>query len=340
MLVMASKLYDYTPTELQKLLDESDSYADVLRKARMNAHGANPRTLKKVISEYNLDETKLNENRHNLFTRCSEHAKKANVKYSLDDIFAGKHPGYQSSRLLERLVAEGYKNMKCERCGIIDWMGQVISFHLHHKDGDHDNNSLDNLEILCPNCHSQTDNFAGKNIPKKEKKKEKQKTQKEKITIPYGVTEDGLRFYDGQKYKILCPVCQINFMNKEARMCRVCYDKENVKPKVSKEELFKIMETNTYTSAADLLGVDRDTVSRWHKYYTNKERENGNMIIGSDKAPKRDVLKTKIRTMSFVQIGKEYGVTDNSVRKWCDAYGLPRNVSIIKTYSDEEWEKI
>ena len=129
-------------------------------------------------------------------------------------------------------------------------------------------------------------------------------------------------------------------MNKEAKMCRQCYDKEQIKPKVSKEELFKIMETNTYTSAADLLGVDRGTVSRWHKYYTNEERENGNMLIGSDKAPTRDVLKTKIRTMSFVQVGKEYNVTDNSVRKWCDAYGLPRNVSVIKNYSDEEWEKI
>lgn len=331
---MASKLYDYTPIELQKLLDESNGYADVLRKLGMNEHGANPRTLKKVIAEYNLDETKLNENRHNLFSRCSEYANKANVKYSLNDILAGKHPGYQSGRLLERLIEEGYKERKCERCGIVDWMGQKITFHLHHRDGDHDNNKLENLESLCPNCHSQTNNFAGRNVPKKEEK------TSDKKTISYGITKDGLKFYDGQKYKILCPVCQKNFMNKEAKMCRQCYDKEQIKPKVSKEELFKIMETNTYTSAADLLGVDRGTVSRWHKYYTNEERENGNMLIGSDKAPTRDVLKTKIRTMSFVQVGKEYNVTDNSVRKWCDAYGLPRNVSVIKNYSDEEWEKI
>ena len=134
MLVMASKLYDYTPAELQELLDESDSYADVLRKTKMCAHGANTMTLKKVIAEYNLDETMLNKNRHELFARCSEHTKKSNVKYSLDDILAGKHPGYQSSRLLMRLVEEGYKEHKCEHCGITDWMGQPISLHLHHKD--------------------------------------------------------------------------------------------------------------------------------------------------------------------------------------------------------------
>lgn len=252
----------------------------------------------------------------------------------------GKHPGYQSSRLLERLIEAGYKEQKCECCGITNWMDKPISFHLHHKDGNHDNNQLDNLQVLCPNCHSQTENFAGKNVNKKKKYKNKKGKEKENKTIPYGITEDGLRFYDGYKYKVLCPVCKKNFINKEAKMCRSCYDFERRKPKVEKEVLLKIMETNSYVSAAKLLGVDSDTVSRWHKYYTNKERENGNMIIGSDKAPSREVLKTKIRTMSFVQIGKEYHVTDNSVRKWCDTYGLPRSVSIIKSYSDEEWEKI
>lgn len=56
--------------------------------------------------------------------------------------------------------------------------------------------------------------------------------------------------------------------------------------------------------------------------------------------PKRDILKEKIRTMSFVQIGKEFGVTDNAVRKWCDRLSLPRSKKEIKAYSDEEWENI
>ena len=235
---MASRIYDYTPDQLQKLLDESNGYADVLRKLKMNSHGANPSTLKRIISEYKLDETKLNENRHNLFTRCSEYANKVNVKYLLEDILNGKHPGYHSSKLLERLIEAGYKEEKCECCGIISWMDKSISFHLHHKDGDHDNNQLDNLQVLCPNCHSQTDTFAGKNVNKKKKHKNK----KENKTTPYGVTEDGLKFYDGNKYRILCPECQITFMNKEANKCRKCYDKERRKPKVTKEVLFEIIK--------------------------------------------------------------------------------------------------
>lgn len=54
----------------------------------------------------------------------------------------------------------------------------------------------------------------------------------------------------------------------------------------------------------------------------------------------RNELKRKIREMPFVLIGREYGVTDNTIRKWCKKFGLPYKSSIIKLYSDEEWEKI
>lgn len=53
--------------------------------------------------------------------------------------------------------------------------------------------------------------------------------------------------------------------------------------------------------------------------------------------PSRDELKALIRVTSFTEIGRKYGVSDNSVRKWCDRYGLPRKVSDIKNISDEDW---
>lgn len=56
--------------------------------------------------------------------------------------------------------------------------------------------------------------------------------------------------------------------------------------------------------------------------------------------PSREELKNLIRTVSFVQIGKKFNVTDNAVRKWCDAEGLPRKVIEIKSYTEEEWAKI
>ncbi len=308
----------------------------MLRKVNLSSYGNNRIALRKIIDEYDLDLTKISENRRQ--ENLKNIKKIQNRTKPLEEVLV-KNSIYKSNVLLNRLVSEGYKEMKCECCGITDWMGKPITFQLHHKDGDHLNNELENLECLCPNCHTQTDNYAGKGkckMPKLTKKQEKRKAQR-------GISEDGQKLYDGYGgYKVLCPVCKVDFMNPNSRkMCRKCFNKQRLVPKVSKEELFKIMETNSYYSAASILGVDRETVSRWHKYYIKEEREKGNvMVIGSDKTPPRDVLKTKIRTMSFVQIGKEYDVTDNSVKRWCDRYKLPRLKSIIKTYSDEEWEKI
>lgn len=53
---------------------------------------------------------------------------------------------------------------KCNKCGNSEWLGQQISLELEHKDGNHNNNSRDNVELLCPNCHSQTDTYRGRNV--------------------------------------------------------------------------------------------------------------------------------------------------------------------------------
>lgn len=62
-----------------------------------------------------------------------------------------------------RLVAAGLKGKDCERCGISRWRGKPLSLALHHVNGDRLDNRLENLELLCPNCHSQTENFSGRN---------------------------------------------------------------------------------------------------------------------------------------------------------------------------------
>ena len=56
--------------------------------------------------------------------------------------------------------------------------------------------------------------------------------------------------------------------------------------------------------------------------------------------PSREELKELIRTKPFTQIGKQFGVGDNSIRKWCDTEHLPRTKKEINNYSDEEWLSI
>jgi len=90
--------------------------------------------------------------------------KKNAPKIPLEEIVVNcQHPHYQSFKLKNRLLQEGYKKEKCERCGITNWQGKALSMELHHKDGNRTNHLLSNLSLLCPNCHSQTDTFRSKN---------------------------------------------------------------------------------------------------------------------------------------------------------------------------------
>jgi hypothetical protein len=68
------------------------------------------------------------------------------------------------SHLKQRLPRSGLKNNRCERCGIEEWLGEPLSMALHHVNGDGLDNRLANISLLCPNCHSQTPNFSGRNI--------------------------------------------------------------------------------------------------------------------------------------------------------------------------------
>lgn len=83
-------------------------------------------------------------------------------KYVTAKEYAASDTYIRSAVLKDKLLKEGYKEKKCECCGLTEWLGQPIIFELHHKDGNHYNNDFDNLELLCPNCHSQTEYFRGR----------------------------------------------------------------------------------------------------------------------------------------------------------------------------------
>ena len=71
---------------------------------------------------------------------------------------------YNRQSLKKRLLNEGYLQNKCSECGIGDeWNGKRIVNHLDHINGIHDDHRLENLRMLCPNCHSQTPTYSGRN---------------------------------------------------------------------------------------------------------------------------------------------------------------------------------
>lgn len=84
--------------------------------------------------------------------------KRRNIN-KLYEILNGMHPHYQTYKLKLWLYSEGIKENKCELCNITEWNGKKINCELHHIDGNSNNHKLENLQILCPNCHSQIDPF-------------------------------------------------------------------------------------------------------------------------------------------------------------------------------------
>lgn len=72
----------------------------------------------------------------------------------------------QTNKIRQKLLKEGYKEYKCEKCGLSEWLGQPIVLEVHHRDGDRTNNTIENFQLLCPNCHAQTDSYRGKNSAK------------------------------------------------------------------------------------------------------------------------------------------------------------------------------
>lgn len=86
-----------------------------------------------------------------------------NKKQDLKNILVENSQYKDATKLKKRLINEGLKEYKCERCKNTEWEGEPIPLQIHHINGVHNDNRIENIQLLCPNCHSLTDTYAGKN---------------------------------------------------------------------------------------------------------------------------------------------------------------------------------
>ncbi len=121
-------------------------------------------TLHESAVELNMTVVSLWRRAKKLDIKWSDYKRKKSPKLRLSDILNGLHPEFQTYKLKLRLISENIKENKCEICNITTWNNKNINMHLDHIDGDSHNHRLINLRMICPNCHSQTETYCGKNI--------------------------------------------------------------------------------------------------------------------------------------------------------------------------------
>jgi len=146
---------NYTDADFIEAWTNSGSVRQVLGKLGLVEAGGNYACAKKRADALGLT-------KEHMHGQSWNKGKKVGPKRPVEEYLSNQRP-IQSHKLKLRLLAEGLKQHKCECCGITEWNGQPTPIELDHIDGNRYNNTIENLRILCPNCHAQTDTYRGKN---------------------------------------------------------------------------------------------------------------------------------------------------------------------------------
>lgn len=248
----------YTDEQFFEAVRSSVSIAETLRKIGIVPCGGNYCLANLRIKKMNIDTSHFVGQGH-LKGKTHGWSKKIDLK----DILVEDSKYSNTVTLKRRLIKEGLLENKCYECGITEWRGTPISLELEHINGNRFDNRIANLCILCPNCHSQTKTFRGRNI--------KRRIRRQKLFCKMCNKE-----LSQKRLTMLClDCCTSNKKNKHSAVIAVTDNiwrrtprpnkRKVVRP--SKEELEILIANNSYLALAKMFGVTDNAVRKWAKQY-------------------------------------------------------------------------
>lgn len=153
---------NYTKEFLAEIVKECGSYRQVLNKLGLKEAGGNYQNIKTRIKNFEIDTSHFH---GQAWSKGKVWSKQKDLSQKLVE-----HSTYSSGLpissyvLKKQLLKLNYKDHICENCNNSEWMGKEIPLELHHINGNRFDNRIENLKMLCPNCHALTDNYRAKNM--------------------------------------------------------------------------------------------------------------------------------------------------------------------------------
>lgn len=240
-----SIIWTISKSDLEKIIRENNTYSAVLQHLNYTVRGGAFRMLKERIKLDAIDDSHIKKSGSQIVF-----AQRFN-RIPNEDVFV-EHSTYQNGQAIkQRLLKMGRLN-QCSICGLSDeWNGQKLSLQLDHINGIRNDNRLENLRIICPNCHSQTHNFAGKKNAKASSVKLRGKTQHNGKTVS---------------------VRQKHYFDSITGQPRY-YNRKTERP--SKEVLENMLWKMPTTKIATIYGVSDKAVEKWCKTYNLQKPPRG-----------------------------------------------------------------
>jgi len=236
------KMVKIRKESIEEIVKDCNSKKDIFRKLKLSTSGSNYKLLDKVIKENFIDIKHF----FNRKITCR--------KYTLEEALV-EDSKISRSALKKRLLKVGLLKNICQMCGQEPlWFGKTMYLILDHINGIREDNRLENLRILCPNCNATLDTNGGKNI----RAKERFKTVAEKVP------------------QNECKICHSKTKNKKycSRQCfftaqSTIIDRSHTRKvkRPSVEELNELVQTLPLTKIGIIFGVSDNAVRKWIKKY-------------------------------------------------------------------------